>query len=721
MLGRFLPALLSAAAVVLAAGAVTAAPAPLPLTVREPDGIERRAWPLTAGVPFAAGALRAADGVVVRDEQGTALPTQTRVLARWPDGSVRWLLVDTQIDLRPDQERRLRVEPGRAPAPRAAVRVSATEDGLAVDTGALRFSVPRTRFAIADGMHAVAAPETRLGAITALLVAGERRGVAQPPERVQVLEEGPLRARIELRGTYGNGFDYVVRLDAHAGQPFVRILHTFINRHPRAFISVPQISLEVPLGALRAGSYRLALEGERARRGPLPDGGLRAVQRDNRHAVILGDEADARLAGWIELGATPAFGLAARWFWQEYPQGIEVTRSAVRYDLWSPAADPAQAGAGAAKTHELAVWLAAPGALPPGAGAALRRPLVGVVDPAALAATGALPQAIGGSETAARFGRKAADAAHRYLNRNAQERWNDCGRVHCTELGLEVERLGAYGMWNWGDWNFRGYEDRVKGTDSWGNLEYDTTEVLALSFAASGDPALHEAMVAAARHYMDVDTIHDYPARPEWVGMNHPKNPLHFSFQLGGPDLGHTWAQGLVDYYYLTGDERGLAAARGIADYLATRVQGFVRGNPRQWGWPQIALLAVYEATGDARYREAALRYAQRGMQAHPPAKSEHWKLGILADALAHTHAATGDAAVRAWLEAYAAAVMAQPARSDARIYPAIAYVARLTGNTAMRDAALDRAQRLDLGSWGKPFSINGRIGFRIYSLLTAG
>src|SRR5690606_8296033 len=102
------------------------------------------------------------------------------------------------------------------------------------------------------------------------------------------------------------------------------------------------------------------------------------------------------------------------------------------------------------------------------------------------------------------------------------------------------------------------------------------------------------------------------------------------------------------------GDERGLAVARGIADYLATRVQGVVRGNPRQWGWPQIALLAVYEATGETRYRDAALRYATRGMEAHPPGKSEHWKLGILADALAHTHAATGDAAVRAWLEEYA-------------------------------------------------------------------
>ena len=35
-----------------------------------------------------------------------------------------------------------------------------------------------------------------------------------------------------------------------------------------------------------------------------------------------------------------------------------------------------------------------------------------------------------------------------------------------------------------------------------------------------------------------------------------------------------------------------------------------------------------------------------------------------------------------------------------------------------MRDAAMTRARHLDLGSWGKPFTVNGRIGFRILSLL---
>ena len=93
--------------------------------------------------------------------------------------------------------------------------------------------------------------------------------------------------------------------------------------------------------------------------------------------------------------------------------------------------------------------------------------------------------------------------------------------------------------------------------------------MLALTYAATGDPEICSTPRPRPRAtYADVDVIHASPSHPEWVGMNHPKNPLHFSFELGGPDLGHTWTQGLVDYYYLTGDERGLTAARGIADYL---------------------------------------------------------------------------------------------------------------------------------------------------------
>jgi len=303
--------------------------------------------------------------------------------------------------------------------------------------------------------------------------------------------------------------------------------------------------------------------------------------------------------------------------------------------------------------------------------------------------------------------------------RNDTERWDDRGEVQCSPGKADRPRTGAYGMWNWGDWNFRGYHDDIKGCDAWGNLEYDTAQVLGLTFAASGDPAVHELFVAAARHFMDVDTIHSIslPKRENWKGMNHPKNPLHFSFELGGVDLGHTWSEGLVTYFYLTGDERGLAVARGIADYLVLRSERLRGGNPRQFGWPQVALLAVFDATGHTRYRDAALVYARRGMESAGAERARQWKDGIFAEGLSYTHAATGDEAILAWLEEYAAAVVRER-KTDPRFYPAVAYVAAVKPDSALREAALQAVEKIDLGNWGKPFSIGGRIGFRVLSLL---
>ena len=274
------------------------------------------------------------------------------------------------------------------------------------------------------------------------------------------------------------------------------------------------------------------------------------------------------------------------------------------------------------------------------------------------------------------------------------ERWDDSGQARCSAPSAtraagtpvaeasqaEHPRHGFYGMFNWGDWNFPGYHDTTKGCDAWGNLEYDTTQVLALAYAATGEQAYHESMVAAARHFMDVDRIYYQRAHPNWVGMNHPKNPLHFAFEIGGVDLGHTWTEGLLSYYYLTGDERGLDAARGIADYLVRRSRSAaLRGNPRQWGWPQIALVAAYEATGDAEYKSAAQVYARGGMAAFPPEKLVGWKMGILADGLAYTHSVTHDPAMRDWLARYAAAVRARGGDVDPRFLPAVAYVARVS------------------------------------------
>lgn len=694
-----------------------------PLTsvvVEERDGLARKDWPLTFGLPLPHGLVGDATAIALSDESGGPLPVQASVRARWPDGSARWVLVDTQVSLAPHATRRMRLElsgPGIHRAPAAPLKVRESAQSIAVDTGVLSFEIPKTEFAVLAALGIRAAGACPTGAMGAWVETADGVLRAAPPASVTILENGPLRARIALRGTYGSGFDYLIRVEAYADQPFVRILHTFINRNPAPRSTIRRLALDMPLRSRGPVSYRFGVERGRPRSGSVAEEALRLVQPDNLAFRVGEQNEDGRLAGWTALRVRGLnIGIAGRWFWQEYPKAIEIRPDALVYELWASEGGNARAGVGAAKTHELWFWAA-----PRTFERAAADPLVARLDPAWVAESGALPHALAPSGAGGAFVTKAVEAARRYLRRNSEERWDDRGEARCEGRGGERPRVGAYGVWNWGDWNFPKYQDSIKGCDAWGNLEYDTTEVLALAFASSGEEFLHDAMTAAARHFMDVDVIHFFPLRLDWVGMNHPKNPLHWSFELGGVDLGHTWTEGLLSYFFLSGDERGLEAARGIADYLAERIRGFVRGNPRQWGWPQIALVAVFDATGERKYLDAAREYAKRGMAAHEPTAIEKWKLGILADGLAYTHARSGDAEIAAWLDRYAQAVVGRRIKLDARLYPAVAYLAATKGSPQLRAAALERARKLDLGSWGKPFTINGRLGFRIYSLLDGG
>src|SRR5438105_3088903 len=64
------------------------------LTIEEPSGLKRIAHPVTSGLPLAEGELRDESHVRLLDDRGQQLPLQTQVLARWPDQSIKWLLLD---------------------------------------------------------------------------------------------------------------------------------------------------------------------------------------------------------------------------------------------------------------------------------------------------------------------------------------------------------------------------------------------------------------------------------------------------------------------------------------------------------------------------------------------------------------------------------------------------------------------------------------------------
>ena len=699
--------------VLLAGRTALAGTLAIPLSVDETAGVARHAWPATVGVPLPRGRVRSPEAVWLAKPDGRPAPLQTRALERWPDGSVRWLLVDFLADVAARRQATYTLRDGTPPkGPRAPELTTKGRGGThVVDAGALRVEVHESDAALlarlTAGTHRIDLPLPELTTDTA--------GAAPPaPGRVTVETQGPVRTELLLTGRYPQGLAYELRLAAFAGRPFVRLQYTVTNVADPDYMQIRSLPIVVP-GAFAAAEIGVD---ERTREWKTLVGSHELRQLDAAPVTLDGDTVGRHGAGWVRAtGGGITATVAERWFWETYPQSITVAPKRIALDLFAGADQPVRLGSGAAVTHEL--WIAVEDgrtAAPAGEMAVgLATPLAVSVRPEWTVATQALPNALAPNMPGAHgFLGNLVEAYRRYDKRVRTERWDDGPPVPCSQRTSEHPRTGFYGVLNWGDWNFPKYRDPTEDCDGWGNLEYDLPQVLGLGWMATTSIAFLDGFMAAARHYRDVDVIHHSAAHPDWVGLNHPHKALHFAPESHtNVDLGHVWLEGLVTHYRLTGEVRSLEVARGIADALLPRLQK--AGNPRQYGWPMIALAAAFDATGDPRYAEGARRYADAGVVAYRPTPaSGDWKMGILADGVASVQATARDEGLQPWLLAYADALLADPKFSDPRYSLPLGWLAARTGNRAYETRALAVAADIKIGDWGKPLAAEGRTGFRL-------
>jgi hypothetical protein len=699
------------------------ADAAIALRISEPAGITRHGAPAATGVPLPRGVMRDPARLWVSDGRGDAVPSQVTVLERWPDGSVRWVLIDLLADVAADRETVYTLRQGMPSRPPAGPRLRLERAGAdtVIDTGPMRVTVPASGGALASAVELAGQRVARSLPLPALVVAGggDREPVPEPP---RVETEGPVRSELLLRGRWPDGATYEARLAAFAGLAVLRLRYTLTYAGDAPILPIQRVGVAIP-GTFASGG--LGLNGTAHRFAPLTDA----------HAVRQGDAGDATLdrAGavghadcWVAGTAPHATSILVSPFcWQQYPEELTLSPGALRVDLFAGGDEPVGLGRGAAKTHE--VWFAfdpkADAPPPQELAAGLAAPLVPAVDPRWVVRTGALAQSLAPEDAGApSFLRRLSDAFRRYRARAAAERWDEGPPGDCDARPHAHERTGFYGALNWGDWNFPGYRDRTKGCDAWGNLEYDLTQVLGLGWVATGARPMWDGFVAAALHYRDVDIIHHDPDHPDRVGLNHPHKVGHFALEAAqNVDLGHAWLEGLITHYRLTGEQRSLEAARAMGDALAGRVGK--AGNPRQFGWPMIALAALAEATGDARYRDAATRFAAPALRAYEPTPAAgDWKVGILADGLAAVQGVAADAERLGWLRRYADALVTAPIDRypDPRYALPLGVLTVWTGDTRYADRALAVAATLEVGDWGKALALGGRTGFRLLGPLAA-
>ena len=339
------------------------------LTIENPGGVDRKAWPITQGVPFAEGDLERGSPVRAVRPDGEALPTQATCLATWNRDMkyVKWLLVDFQADLEADKtgEYFLEYGPGvKAVAPEHGVSTERSGERIRIDTGELRldFRVPASQ-----PRPPVASFQRARDFLSGCWVKSEDRWhdlfrgdpgphlylvdtqgqvydscTAAPTPRVEVEEEGPMRVCVSVKGFHAteNGIHlcpFTLRVHLYAGKRDVRMFHTFVFDQDPEVLAFSEVGMRFPLDL--GDDLRMSFGGQdrphwatRWEEGHfLQDSDLSYwVERDGEP---FGEGEKTR--GWTTLCGSRASALVAlRDLWQQYPKGYRLTQDGLDVQFW---------------------------------------------------------------------------------------------------------------------------------------------------------------------------------------------------------------------------------------------------------------------------------------------------------------------------------------------------------------------------------------------------
>lgn len=575
----------------------------IPLRVRNPSLLAAQDWPVASGIPFPQGVLASEQDVrVVRD--GQPIPAQIRTTARWPDGSVKWLLLRLAASAPAEADATYGLEYGQGIGRPATGPDLAGEKGGSIElrttAGTYRLT-PSGTLVMPDGR--VCATQARL--------AGDAVLEPAAPGTVRIEENGPVQAvayaTVDLVAPDGRTIGLELRVTAAAGQPGVRIQHTFTIKGDAKFTDLEELAFVVP--GFGDTATVPVVEG-----GPLTVNG-KLVQRFDDE-IVLGDAPQkARVVGTIlGTGAT----VAVRDFWQNYPKAVELTDGTLRLGL-CPDFAPGLYDAfpfekeghhlyfyllngvykfrkGMAKTHEI---LLAPPTTDP---TFFQRPLLATAPPKWYCASRAF-----------------YDVAPRDTVRF--KAYEEAVDANIAAYPKEREKQRDYGLMNFGDW----YGERGV---NWGNIEYDTQHAFLLEYIRSGNEDAFFLGDQTERHNRDIDTV-QWAANPDAIGavyihqMGHVGGyydhavPNTLGFAEGGSSVSHAWTEGHFDHYFLTGDPRSLATGRAIADQFNHKMLAgwYDFTTCRVPGWHLKINAAAYAATGDPSYLNASRIIVERVLE----------------------------------------------------------------------------------------------------------
>ena len=617
----------------------------------ERSGIDRINEPVTCGVPLPASWANSAEELALAIN-GEAVPCEFREVARWPDGSLRWVHLDFQASVEASATLDLSLEKGIPAQFDSRLEVVEEQGKVTVSTGKIRAEVLASGFNVFNSIRIDTGSD---GDYDRQLVAAHDRGLVMWADGLEYLSSADqnaelyveslgamrvvLKAEGDLKSAAGaTGFHFICRMYFFNDSPVVRLAYTFENRGPyiekrEDKVVLEGLHVEIPFDSVGNSVYigRSVIGPDLAL--PLGTEAYLSASSTSELSFTVDDAVQSTInpkflktdrVGWIGMDvvesgqATVVAGVGLRDFWQMHPSTLEVNagtgmitagliphRLGTSIDIYS----------GVARTHYLSfVFLPQEEAADLGKMlAACQKPLLAIAEPVYYC-----------RESAA-FGK--------IMERNSAlyppEHLEEVQRVEQElDLGLEdqLRKLDgrnknnvtweSYGFLNWGDGMHYAWEAGVHeaGNIAWNHHYYDLPHMSCVEFVRTGDYRWLDYFLSRAHHLMDVHMVHfgpgkyldganrycpptDHVRRDPEDTSDYTTAPVYVSTYTN-----HHKTQGLFERWYFTGDERSLDCALRGAEF-ARSFGGYPDyKQPRGAAFQVLTLLAAYQCTGDEKY-----------------------------------------------------------------------------------------------------------------------
>ena len=609
--------------------------------------------PVTFGLPVAKGVCNDPMSAFICCE-GEEMPAQTRVHVKWPDGSVRWVLVDTVSPSALEKQDRLKAEVSLGFEPIRmdhGLKCLSEEGKILVEGERIRVTVTRSgplpvfieSRSPGGGWRTAVTGTDRI--VTGRLGNGLILGSAEL-EGLVLEEEGAERAviRYEVPVRDEKGichFRCTFRLHVYSGQPFVRLVCRAVLTSPAPGAAFGSNDLDHITPALE--HVRSAVEGTEGETSSLlnigsleinignppsaKNGHRRIVhEHDRGYRVENGtaiDEMEGHWSGFITLDDR-TLAVCFKDFWQNYPKAVRCDHEGITLEML-PALSGDPLPGFADDWHKLYFWCDKDGKQyrlkvgtamtseillgSPDRDEDVRNWLEWLERPPVVR-----PEANYLNETKVLL----PMASKEESARPDYERMVD----ESVDVWLgKVEARHEYGFANFGDT----YADEA---GMWSNSEYDSAYRHYLEFLRGGDSRWFLLGKQAARHLLDVDTC-GYSRVPEQTGTQYTHAPGHaggylppyFRSKSGGSSSkpSHMWVEGPVLHYLLTGDEGVASTLRQTGKMLTRNLAFYHFNNARECGWHLVHLSGLARMTDDPRYLNAASVIVSRVLEKQEP------------------------------------------------------------------------------------------------------